>query len=70
MITQSENNPIYYSYTYDFFYSTIDSKQGLLSGLQKQESSLLEQERNLKLKLDQLRKALKDPSSNKEEGTN
>ncbi|XP_057192216.1 uncharacterized protein si:ch211-167j6.3 [Triplophysa rosa] len=47
--------------------NTIESKQALLSGLQKQESSLLEQECNLKLKLNQLRKALEDPSSNKEE---
>ncbi len=47
-----------------FCYSTIESKQALLRSLQEEESSLLEQECNLKL-----RKALVDASANSEEGT-
>lgn len=52
-----------------FCYSTMESKQALLRSLQEEESSLLEQERNLKLKHEQLRKALAEASSNLEEGT-
>ncbi|KAK9969586.1 hypothetical protein ABG768_027747 [Culter alburnus] len=47
--------------------STVESKQALLRSLQEEESSLLEQERNLKLKHEQLRKALAEASSNMEE---
>lgn len=50
-------------------YSTMESKQALLRSLQEEEGSLLEQERNLKLKHEQLRKALAEASSNIEEGT-
>ncbi|KAF4109446.1 uncharacterized protein si:ch211-167j6.3 [Onychostoma macrolepis] len=46
--------------------STIESKQALLRSLQEEESSLLEQECNLKLKREQLRKALADASANSE----
>uniref|UniRef100_A0A673L5I1 Si:ch211-167j6.3 n=1 Tax=Sinocyclocheilus rhinocerous TaxID=307959 RepID=A0A673L5I1_9TELE len=47
--------------------STIESKQALLRSLQEEESSLLEQECNLKLKREQLRKALVDASASSEE---
>ncbi|XP_067266385.1 BICD family-like cargo adapter 1 [Chanodichthys erythropterus] len=47
--------------------STVESKQALLRSLQEEESSLLEQECNLKLKHEQLRKALAEASSNMKE---
>ncbi|XP_059355776.1 uncharacterized protein si:ch211-167j6.3 [Carassius carassius] len=47
--------------------STIESKQALLRSLQEEQSSLLEQECDLKLKREQLRKALLDASANSEE---
>lgn len=52
-----------------FCYSTIETKQALLRSLQEEESSLLEQECDLKLRREQLRKALVDASANSEEGT-
>ncbi|XP_065149388.1 uncharacterized protein [Paramisgurnus dabryanus] len=48
--------------------STVESQQALLSGLQEEKSSLLEQEHKLKLRCEQLRKALEGPSSNIEKG--
>ncbi|XP_042586942.1 uncharacterized protein si:ch211-167j6.3 [Cyprinus carpio] len=47
--------------------STIETKQALLRSLQEEESSLLEQECDLKLRREQLRKALVDASANSEE---
>ncbi|KAI2660521.1 Vacuolar protein sorting-associated protein 13a [Labeo rohita] len=47
--------------------STAESKQALLKSLLEEESILLEQERNLKLRREQLRKALADASANTEE---
>ncbi|XP_001342546.1 uncharacterized protein si:ch211-167j6.3 isoform X1 [Danio rerio] len=47
---------------------TIESKQALLRSLQTEESSLLEQECNLKLKREQLKKAV-DAYSNLEQGS-
>ncbi|XP_055071718.2 uncharacterized protein [Misgurnus anguillicaudatus] len=49
--------------------STIESQQALLSGLQEEKSSLMEQEHNLQLRCEQLRKALEGPSSNIEKDT-
>ncbi|RXN28057.1 GRIP and coiled-coil domain-containing 2-like protein [Labeo rohita] len=46
---------------------TAESKQALLKSLLEEESILLEQERNLKLRREQLRKALADASANTEE---
>ncbi|XP_056107709.1 uncharacterized protein si:ch211-167j6.3 [Rhinichthys klamathensis goyatoka] len=46
---------------------TVESKQALVRSLQEEESGLLEQERNLKLKREQLLKALAEASSNTEE---
>ncbi|KAK7153892.1 hypothetical protein R3I94_007298 [Phoxinus phoxinus] len=46
---------------------TVESKQALVRSLQEEESVLLEQERNLKLKREQLMKALAEASSNIEE---
>uniref|UniRef100_A0A671K5J2 Si:ch211-167j6.3 n=1 Tax=Sinocyclocheilus anshuiensis TaxID=1608454 RepID=A0A671K5J2_9TELE len=47
----------------------LDKERALLRSLREEESSLLEQEHNLKLKCEQLRKALADASANTEEGT-
>lgn len=52
-----------------FCYSTVESKQAIVRSLQEEESGLLEQERNLKLKREQLMKALAEASSNIEKGT-
>jgi len=47
----------------------VESKQALVRSLQEEESGLLEQEHNLKLKREQLLKALAEASPNIEEGT-
>lgn len=46
---------------------TMESKQAVLRSLREEESSLLEQECNLKLRSEQLRKALAEAPSNIEE---
>uniref|UniRef100_A0A672PN20 Si:ch211-167j6.3 n=1 Tax=Sinocyclocheilus grahami TaxID=75366 RepID=A0A672PN20_SINGR len=46
-----------------------DKERALLRSLREEESSLLEQKHNLKLKCEQRRKALADASANTEEGT-
>ncbi|XP_067299650.1 kinetochore protein Nuf2 [Pseudorasbora parva] len=48
---------------------TMESKQAVLRSLQEEESVLQEQERNLKLKSEQLRKELVEASSNIQEGS-
>ncbi|XDV30740.1 hypothetical protein PO909_033590 [Leuciscus waleckii] len=47
--------------------SSVESKQALVRSLQEEKSGLLEQERNLKLRREQLTKALEEASSNIEE---